>query len=376
MTATRERKLFTPLEIGPYVLKHRVVMAPLTRNRSEQPGGIPGSMMLEYYKQRASDGGFIVSEATSISAAARGWFGAPGMYSDQQVEGWKKIVDALHAKGSRIFSQLWHTGRSSHIATSGQTPVSASVNPEYWADQSHLVLAPDGWSLPSPHRALDIAEIPGIVADYGKAAMRAKAAGFDGVELHSANGYLLDQFLQDGSNKRTDDYGGSIENRSRLLLQVVEAVASIWGGDRVGVRLGPGGTWNAMSDSNPQALFSYVAGQLNHFELAYLHIIEPRVKGNVVLVDGLAPVASEQLRKIFKGKIIAAGGFEPDTAETIVEKGDADAVAFGRYFVANPDLPLRIESGLKLNDYDRETFYSFGPHGYTDYPFSNALVSA
>jgi N-ethylmaleimide reductase len=376
MTATRERKLFTPLEIGPYALKHRVVMAPLTRNRSEQPGGIPGSIMVEYYTQRASDGGLIVSEATSISAAARGWFGAPGMHSDQQVEGWKKLVDAVHARGSRIFSQLWHTGRSSHIATSGQTPVSASVNPAYWGDTSHLVLAPDGWTVPSPHRALDIAEIPGIIEDYGKAAMRAKAAGFDGVELHSANGYLLDQFLQDGSNQRTDAYGGSIENRSRLLLQVVEAIASVWGGDRVGVRLGPGGTWNGMSDSNPQALFSYVSEQLNHFELAYLHIIEPRVKGNVVLVDGLAPVASEQLRRIFKNKIIAAGGFEPETAEAIVEKGDADAVAFGRYFVANPDLPLRIESGLKLNDYDRDTFYSFGPHGYTDYPFYNALVSA
>jgi N-ethylmaleimide reductase len=376
MTANRERKLFTPLEIGPYVLKHRVVMAPLTRNRSEQPGDIPGTMMLEYYSQRASDGGFIITEATSISAAARGWFGAPGMYSDQQVEGWKKIVDAVHAKGSRLFSQLWHTGRSSHIATSGLQPASASVNPPYWADKSHLVLGPDGWTLPSPHRAFDLVEIPGIVEDYGKAAMRAKAVGFDGVELHAANGYLLDQFLQDGSNKRTDAYGGSIENRSRLLLQIVEAVASVWGGDRVAVRIGPGGTWNGMSDSNPQALFSYLAEQLNHFGLAYLHIIEPRVKGNVVLVDGLAAVASEQLRKIYKGKIIAAGGFEPETAETIVEKGDADAVAFGRHFVANPDLPKRIESGVKLNDYDRETFYSFGPHGYTDYPFYKALVSA
>jgi N-ethylmaleimide reductase len=213
MTATRERKLFTPLEIGPYLLKHRVVMAPLTRNRSEQLGDIPGSLMLEYYAQRASDGGLMITEATSISAAARGWFGAPGLYSDQQVEGWKKIVDAVHARGSRIFSQLWHTGRSSHIATSGHTPVSASVNPAYWEDKSHLVLATDGWTLPSPHRALDIAEIPGLVEDYGKAAMRAKAAGFDGVELHSANGYLLDQFLQDGSNKRTDAYGGSVENR-------------------------------------------------------------------------------------------------------------------------------------------------------------------
>ena len=239
MTRNEVRKLFTPLEIGPVTLKHRVVMAPLTRNRSEQPGDIPGDMMLEYYAQRASDGGFIISEATAISITARGWYGAPGLYSDLQVEGWKKIVDAVHAKGGRMFSQLWHTGRSSHVAsTGGPVPVSASVNPAYWQDTSHLVLAPSGWTLPSPHRALDISEIPGIVEDYRRAAARAKAAGFDGVELHAGNGYLPDQFLQDGSNQRTDAYGGSIENRSRFLLEVVEAMVSVWGGNRVAVRLG------------------------------------------------------------------------------------------------------------------------------------------
>ncbi len=377
MTRNEVRKLFTPLEIGPVTLKHRVVMAPLTRNRSEQPEDIPGDMMLEYYAQRASDGGFIISEATAISITARGWYGAPGLYSDLQVEGWKKIVDAVHAKGGRMFSQLWHTGRSSHVAsTGGPVPVSASVNPAYWQDTSHLVLAPSGWTLPSPHRALDISEIPGIVEDYRRAAARAKAAGFDGVELHAGNGYLPDQFLQDGSNQRTDAYGESIENRSRFLLEVVEAMVSVWGDNRVSVRLAPNGSWNGMSDSNPQALFAYVTEQLNRFGLAYLHIIEPRVKGNVVLIDGLAPVASQQLRKIFQGKIIAAGGFEPDTAEAIVEKGDADAVAFGRYFLSNPDLPKRIEQGLPLNDYDRDTFYTYEAHGYIDYPFYADLVTA
>lgn len=373
MATTSTLKLFTPIEIGPIQLKHRVVMAPLTRSRSEQPGDIPGKLMLEYYTQRASDGGLIISEATTISISGRGWFGAPGLYSDEQVEGWSKIVDAVHAKGGRIFAQLWHTGRSSRVETTGgATPVSASVNPSYWEDASHLVSAPSGWAQPSPHRALDISEIPGVIEDYRKAAARAKAAGFDGVEVHSGNGYLLDQFLQDGSNHRTDSYGGSIENRSRLLLEVVEAVASVWGGERVAVRIAPGGSWNGMSDSNPTALFAYVAEQLNRFGLAYLHIIEPRVKGNVVITEGQAPIAAEQLRRIFKGKIIAAGGFEPDTAETVVEKSDADLVAFGRHFVSNPDLPKRIQLALPLNPYDRDTFYTFDARGYTDYPFYGA----
>ena len=376
MTATAESKLFTPVQIGLIELKHRVVMAPLTRSRSQQPGDIPGKLMLEYYTQRASDGGLIISEATTISLAARGWFGAPGLYSERQIEGWRKVVDAVHAKGGRIFAQLWHTGRSSRVETTGgQAPVSASVNPSYWQDTSHLVSAPGGWLQPSSHRALDISEIPGIIEDYRKATANAKAAGFDGVELHSGNGYLLDQFLQDGSNQRTDSYGGSIENRSRLLLEVVEAATSVWGGERVAVRIAPGGSWNGMSDSNPTALFAYVAEQLNRFGLAYLHIIEPRVKGNVVIAEGQAPIASEQLRKIFKGKIIAAGGFEPKTAKAIIEKGDADLVAFGRHFVSNPDLPQRIKLALPLNPYHRDTFYTFDARGYTDYPYYEGLAT-
>src|SRR5258708_584456 len=234
MNTKKNLKAFSPVQLGSLNLKHRVVMAPLTRSRSGQPGGTPGDMMLQYYSDRASDGGLIISEATNISLTARGWYGAPGIYTDQQIEGWKKIVKAVHAKGGNMFSQLWHTGRSSHSDNQdGNPPVSASVDVSYWEDPSHLVSAPGGWVQSSPHRALDISEIPGIVEDYRKAAARAKVAGFDGVELHAGNGYLLDQFLQDGSNKRTDSYGGSIENRSRFLLEGVEAMTSVWGVDRV-----------------------------------------------------------------------------------------------------------------------------------------------
>jgi N-ethylmaleimide reductase len=287
MTRYTDSKLFTPVQVGPVTLLHRVVMAPLTRSRSEHPGDIPSDLMVEYYGQRASEGGLIISEATAISITGSGWFGAPGMYSDEQVAGWKKITAAVHAKGGRIFSQLWHAGRSSHVEmTNGATPVAPSVVSDYWIDSTPSVSTPSGWAKPSPHRALDIKEIRGIVEDYRKAAERAKAAGFDGVELHAANGYLPDQFLQDGSNKRTDAYGGSVENRSRFLLEVVEAMVSVWGGNRVAARIGPSGTWNSMSDSNPAALFDYVAEQLNRFGLAYLHIIEPRIKGNVLIAEG------------------------------------------------------------------------------------------
>ncbi len=374
MKTLRANKLFTPIQVGPMELKHRVVMAPLTRSRSVQPGSIPGDLMLEYYSQRASDGGLIVSEGTSISIAAGGWFGAPGLYSDEQVVGWKRITDAVHGKRGYMFSQLWHTGRAAHVdSTDGATPVSSSVNPEYWQDSTIQESTPHGWRQPSPHRALHITEIPGVVEDYRKAAERANAAGFDGVELHAGNGYLPDQFLQDGVNRRTDMYGGSLENRSRFLLQVVEALASVWGGNRVAVRIAPGGRWNGMSDSDPATLFDYVAKELNRFGLAYLHIIEPRVRGNVVIAESQYAIAAARLRKTFNRKIIAAGGFEPGTAEEVVEKGDADLVAFGRHFLANPDLPKRIRFGLPLNAYDRNTFYTFDARGYTDYPFYEQL---
>ena len=371
----RTRALFSSVEFGPLKLKHRVVMAPLTRSRSVQPDSVPGELMKEYYEQRASDGGFIITEAANISLTSRGWLGSPGLYSDQQVDGWKKIVSAVRAKGGHMFAQLWHTGRSSHTAmTGGEMPVSASVDPAYWQHPSHLVSIPGGWVQPSPHRALTVPEIAAIVQDYRRAAERAIDADFEGIELHAANGYLVDQFLQDGSNKRTDEYGGAMENRTRFLSEVVTALISVWGADRVAVRISPGGTWNGMSDSNPQALFSYVGECLNKFGLAYLHIIEPRIGGSEVVHANQGAVASEHLRTIFKGKLIAAGGFEPESAEEIVEKGTVDAVAFGRHFVSNPDLSRRIREGLPLSDHDRSTFYTFGAHGYTDYPVYESLL--
>ena len=365
MVTTGLKQLFTPMPIGPITLQHRIVMAPLTRSRSEQPGGVPGDLMLEYYTQRASSGGLIIGEATSISPGARGWYGAPGFYS---AAGWRRITDAVHSKGGFIFGQLWHTGRSSHIATSGSQPVSASVNPDYWADPQVLVSTATGWQQPSPHRALEIGEIAGIIDAYRVAAVNAKRAGFDGVELHAANGYLIDQFLQDSSNQRTDRYGGPIENRTRLLLEVVAELVSVWGADRVAVRIGPGGTWNKMGDSDSHALFSSVAAQLDTLGLAYLHVIEPRVKGNIVVAEGQGPVASQHLRTIFHGPVTAAGGFEPDTAEHAVACGDADLITFGRHFISNPDLPRRIRFGLALSPYDRATFYTFDAKGYVDYP--------
>ena len=356
--------LFTPIQIGATTLKHRVVMPPLSRLRAQWPSGVPSDLNLEYYSQRASDGGLIFTEATAISATGRGYRGAPGIYSDEQVAGWKRVTDAVHAKGGRMFVQLWHAGRTTHIATTGEEPVTASVDPSYWADPEMLVVTPDGFSQPSPHRALETAEIAAVIEQYRAAAANAKRAGFDGVELMAANGHLIDQFLQDNSNKRTDRYGGSIENRARLLFEAAEALISVWGADRVGVRLAPSGTFNGMADSDPRTLFRYVAERLNDLKLAYLHIIEPRIKGGDLIAEGMGPVAAQELGQIFKGPIIAAGGFEPDAAEAAV----ASLIAFGRQFIANPDLPKRIKLGLPLNRYDRSTFYGFDAHGYTDYP--------
>lgn len=364
---TSNLKLFTPVNLGAIQLEHRVVMAPLTRSRSTLPGNTPNDLMAEYYAQRASKGGLLIGEATNISASSRGWLGAPGLFTDEQVAGWRKVISAVHAKGGHMIAQLWHTGRASHIEISGTTPVSASVNPSYWQNPDHLVSAPSGWVQPSPHRALTLEEIPAIIEDYRRAARRAKDARFEGVELHAANGYFIDQFLQDNSNHRTDQYGGSIENRARLLFEVVAALVSVWGDGRVAVRIGPAGKWNDMNDSDPNMLFTYVAEKLNRFNLAYLHIIEPRVKGNIVVAEGQGAIASEQLREVFKGNIVAAGGFEPDTAEAIVEADNAEAVAFGRHFISNPDLPLRIQESLPLIPYDRDTFYTFDARGYIDY---------
>jgi N-ethylmaleimide reductase len=369
--------LFQSVTLGALELKHRVIMAPLTRSRSVQPDSVPGDLMRTYYEQRATDGGLIISEATNISVTSRGWLGAPGLYSHEQVQGWKAVTSAVHSRGGLMLAQLWHTGRSSHISmTGGADPVSASADSSYWQNPGHLVSIPGGWVQPSAHRALSVPEIKAIVQDYRRAAERAIDGGFDGVELHAANGYFIDQFLQNGSNKRTDEYGGSIENRGRILSEVVHELVSVWGKGRIAVRLGPGGTFNGMSDTDPLSLFSTIVEHLNGFDLAYLHLIEPRVAGGYTTQPENGAVASQQLRPIFKGKLVAAGGFETDSAEAAIASGLLDAVAFGRHFVSNPDLIRRIREDLPLYAYDRSTFYTFDARGYTDYPTYDANLGA
>jgi len=357
--------LFSPVKIGELSLKHRVVMAPLTRLRSN-PDDSPSDIMIEHYSQRASDGGLIIIEAAGVSAKGRAYQGAPGIYNDDQIINFRKIADAIHAKGGLSVVQLFHSGRTSHVALqpNGESPVGASVVPY----GGHVFLNKEFIPV-SPNRALEIDEIKAIVEDFRVASERVLAAGFDGVEIHSANGYLPDQFIQDGSNKRTDMYGGPIENRARFLMEVTKAVVSVWGPGRVGVRISPSGFFNEVSDSNPEATFGYVAEQLNNFDLAYLHIIEPRVMGDLTKVENGEPVAAAYLRKVYKGNIIVAGGFTGDSAEAILRKGDADLVTFGRYFASNPDLPERLRRKLPLNPYNRDAFWGGDEHGYNDYPF-------
>ncbi|QHV99379.1 alkene reductase [Spirosoma endbachense] len=361
-----QSKLFAPIHLGPFSLAHRVVMPGLTRMRTVTDN-IPNELMATYYAQRTTAGGFMIAEATIVSPNGNGYANAPGIYTTAQAVGWKRITQAVHAKGGIIFLQLYHAGRQSHVdlIPGGSLPVGPSVV-EHPDD---LVCTPTGWEPATLNRALETAEVRVLVDDFRKAAVLAQEAGFDGVELHGANGYLVDQFLQDGANQRTDEYGGSFANRSRFLMEIVHALVSVWGSDRVGVRLGPSGTFGSMSDSNPTALFTYATQQLNEFRLAYLHLIEPRIKGSYLDKEGEGPVAAEQLRKVFTGLIIAAGGFDGQSAEDILEKGDADLVAFGRYFISNPDLPDRLRHGFPLNEYHRESFYGGDEHGYTDYPF-------
>lgn len=357
-------KLFTPIQVGPYRLSHRVAMAPLTRMRSD-PGDIPSELMVEYYKQRATKGGLIISEASPVSIRGNGYAGAPGIYSDTQIAGWQRVTDAVHAKGGRIFQQLWHVGRQSHVdlQPNGDAPVAPSaIAAEGYAYSTRGEVP---FSMP---RALELHEIPGIIEEFRLAAGRALRAGFDGVEIHGANGYLPDQFLQDGTNKRTDEYGGPIENRARFMLEVTQAAISVWGADRVGVRIAPSGTYGSMSDSDPAATFGYLTTELDRLGIAYLHVVEPRIKGIEEIVKDQAPIASQHLRPKFSRTLIAAGGFSPASAEAVVSFGDADLVAFGRHFISNPDLPERIRQGLPLTDYDRSTFYGGDARGYTDYP--------
>jgi N-ethylmaleimide reductase len=368
-------KLFSRTTVGPFELDHRVVLAPLTRMRTED-GNVPGDLMVEYYTQRASKGGLLITDATAVSPLGFAYVDAPGIYTQAQVEGWKRVIHAVHAKGARIFHQMWHAGRQAHPANmGGVTPVAPSAlrSLELAAIRDangHITEA----ELVVP-RALEPGEIPGIVEQFRHGAELAKQAGFDGVELHGANGYLFEQFLLDGTNHRTDAYGGPVENRARFLFDTLDAVVSVWGPGRVALRLSPSGTYGTMSDGDPHATFGYVARRLNGYDLAYLHVIEPRIRGIVEQETSVSDVTSKDIRRIYHGTIVAAGGFTGESAEQIVVDGHADLVAFGR-IIANPDLPERLRTGKPLNRYDRSTFYGGDARGYTDYAPHASEVTA
>jgi N-ethylmaleimide reductase len=355
--------LFSPLRLGPYELAHRVVMAPLTRMRAGA-SNVPNALAPLYYGQRASKGGFIVAEATQVTPFGQGYPATPGIHSDGQVEGWKKVVDAVHVKGGLIFLQLWHVGRSSHSSflPGGALPVAPSAI----AITGLQSFTADWKQVPyETPRALALEEIPGVVDAYREGARNAMAAGFDGVEVHGANGYLLEQFLHSRTNRRSDAYGGAIENRARLLLDVTRAVAGVWGADRIGVRLSPFNVYNDMGDDDPIALYGHVLARLSELDLAYLHLIVGR-DGPGKDVDH--PEDVDQLRPFWRRPLILAGGFSGESADAAIRAGRADAVAFGRQFIANPDLPERLRQGAPLNAYHRATFYGGGAAGYTDYP--------
>ena len=344
--------LFDPLKIGDLTLPNRIIMAPLTRQRAGDIR-VPNALMARYYAERAS-AGLILSEATAVIPQGVGYAATPGIWSQEQVEGWKLVTEAVHAAGGRIFLQLWHVGRiSDPIFLNGELPVAPSAI----AAQGHVSLVRPERAYVTP-RALDLSEIPGIVAAYRKGAENAKAAGFDGVQIHGANGYLLDQFLQDSTNHRTDEYGGSIENRARLLLEVTDAAIDVWGANRVGVHLAPRGDSHTMGDSDRAATFGYVARELGKRKIAFIAARE------AVGDDRLGPL----LKKAFGGPYIANEKFTKESAQRALDAGDADAVAWGKLFIANPDLPRRFEFDAPLNTPNPATFYAEGEAGYTDYP--------
>jgi N-ethylmaleimide reductase len=356
--------LFTPIELGALVLPNRVVMAPMTRNRAGA-GNVPGALAAKYYRQRAS-AGLIVTEATQVSPQGVGYPGTPGIHDDLQVAGWRRVTDAVHAAGGRIFLQLWHVGRISHpsLQPGGALPVAPSAIAA--RGEAFTASGPQPFVIP---RALETAEIPGIVAQFEHGARHALAAGFDGVEIHGANGYLIDQFLRDGTNCRTDHYGGSLENRARFLLEVTEAVAGVWDAERVGVRLSPQSGFNDMRESDPAATFGYAAQTLAPLGLAYLHVVEP------VGADA-APLIAD-LKAAFGGPLMVNGGYTRPLAEAALARGEADLVSFGASFLANPDLPLRLAHNAPLNAPDPATFYGGDQRGYTDYPaLDDALAIA
>lgn len=358
-------RLLAPLTAGAVSLANRIVMAPLTRERAHYPDDVPTELMREYYCQRA-DAGLIISEGTQISPSGKGYADTPGIYSAEQVAGWRRITDAVHQLGGKMAAQLWHVGRISH--TSLQQGNLAPVAPSALIAASRTTVRRADGTLDripcSMPRALRTDEIPALLDDYRRATVNAREAGFDLVEIHAAHGYLLHQFLSPHSNQRTDAYGGSLENRARLVLEVVDAVAGSWQADRVGIRLSPLGIFNGLDDTGSEDMALYLAEQLSCRGMAYLHLSEPDWAGGPALTDDFR----QQLRRHYTGPLIAAGGYDTAKAERLLAAGLIDAVAFGRAFIANPDLVTRLSQGLPLNAVQQATVYGGGAAGYTDYP--------
>lgn len=354
--------VFSPLQLGAITTPNRIFMAPLTRCRAE-PLNVPSDLIAQYYQQRAS-AGLIITEATSVSPRGFGYPNTPGIFTDAHIAGWRKTTEAVHHAGGRIFLQLWHVGRISHPSyqPNSELPVAPSaIRPR---GKVFTGTAMEEYVTP---RALDLSEIPAIISEYVHGARCAHEAGFDGVEIHNANGYLLDQFLRDGTNQRGDRYGGSIANRARLTLEVTEAVAEVWGPDRVGIRFSPGGVFNDMRDSDPLATFGHVLRELDHLGLAYAHVTQ--VTAQDIAHGAQAGIGPRELRSAYRGNIVSAGGFTQETGNQAISEGWADAIAYGVPFLSNPDLPERFRRNAPLNAPDEATFYASGPAGYTDYPF-------
>jgi N-ethylmaleimide reductase len=357
---SKPTKLFEPYQLGPITLPNRLVMAPLTRNRAVPPGMVPSPLAVDYYSQRAS-AGLLVTEASQVSQQGQGYQDTPGIYSREQVAGWRKVTDRVHDKGGRIFIQLWHVGRVSH--TSLQVNGGAPVAPSAVRAKGKTFVNGTFTDISEP-RALELSEIPGIIDDFKRAAANALAAGFDGVEIHGANGYLLDQFAKDGANKRTDAYGGSIENRAKLMLEVAKVVAAEAGAASTGIRISPVTPANDISDSSPQPLFDHIVDGLSALKLVYLHVVEGATGGP----RDIAPFDYASLRKRFSGAYMANNGYDFELATKTLAANEADLIAFGKPFISNPDLVERLKAGAPLNEWDKATFYGGGAKGYTDYP--------
>lgn len=357
-----EEQLLSPVMVGPYLLRNRMVMPPLTRNRAGA-GEVPTESTALYYAQRAS-AGLIIAEGTSVSPQGVGYPRVPGLHTCEQVEGWRRVTQAVHSRGGTMFVQLWHVGRQSHpsIQPGGQLPVAPSA-----VRIDGEIMTYDGLRPFETPRALEASEIPGVVRQYADAARNAVRAGFDGVEIHGANGYLVDQFLNDRVNLRTDEYGGTVENRMRFLREVLDAVIGVWGPGRVGLRLSPSSTWMDSFDTDKEGLYTAVVHALAEYPLAYLHLVEPNIAGADTLESELS-IPTSHFRSIYPGTLIVSGNHTLESARTTLDEGSADLVGFGRLFIANPDLPYRFATGAALREADRATFYTGDDLGYIDYP--------